>query len=109
MNGYIPFVTRKVSLKIPINDVIYVLRQDRKIKIVTDYGSYEYYEKLKNVEHHLDERFFHCLKGLIINFDKVEKMEDQTIFLKNGECWMINKGNYVKAKQTFSAYLKKLM
>ena len=109
MDGYIPFVTRKVSLKIPLKDVIYILRKDRKIKIATEQGSYECYEKLQNIEPQLDQRFYHCLKGQIVNFDKVERMEDQTIFLKNGECWIISKNNYIKSKQTFSAYLKKLI
>ena len=106
---FIPLVTRKFSLKVWIADIIYIQKKDRKIKIMTDQECYEYYEKLQNIEQYLDKRFYHCLKTLVVNLDKIDKMTDQTIFFQNGETFFLGRENYIKTKQTYSAYLKKLI
>ena len=85
MKRFIPLVTRKFSLKVPVDAIIYIQRKDRKLRIVTDTEYYEYYEKLTNIEQYLDKRFYYCLKTFIINLDKVDMMKEQTISFQNGE------------------------
>ncbi len=91
MEQFIPLVTRKFSVKIPINDIVYIRRTERKLKIVIIDGEYEFYEKLEAIEPMLDQRFFHCLKYLIVNLEKVDKMEDNKIFFNNGEIFYLGR------------------
>ena len=106
---FIPLITRKFSLKVWVDDIVYIQKKDRKLKVATDRVCYEYYEKLQNIEPYLDQRFYYCLKSLVVNLDKIDKMTDQTIFFQNGETFFLGRENYIKAKQTYSAYLKKLI
>ncbi len=57
---------------------------------------------------YLDRRFFRCLRSVIINFEQVQAMRDQTIYFENGKSFMLGRTNYISTKQAFAAYLKKL-
>jgi hypothetical protein len=48
------------------------------------------------------------MQSIIINLDKVIRMEDQTIFFENGQLLTLGRCNYIKAKQYYAAWLKKL-
>lgn len=108
MEQYIPMVKRGTVSRVPVNQVVYITRARRKIRIVTMDGPVEFYEKMENVHPFLDKRFYSCLNSLIINMDRVEKMENQTIYFANGEEVSIGRDSYIRSRQWFAAYLKKL-
>ena len=85
------------------------MKKSRKVRIVTDQDEYEFYESFEQVCEGLDKRFYPCLKTCYINLEKVNKMENQTIFYANGECFYLGRDNYVRTRQYFSAYLKHLI
>ena len=85
------------------------MKKQRKILIAAEEEQLEYYERMDTVMCYLDKRFFPCLHNFIINLDKVERMENQTIFFLNGEQFSLGRDNYVRAKQYYIAYLKKLL
>ena len=51
---------------------------------------------------------FSCLRLVIINFEQVQAMRDQTIYFENGKSFALGRTNYISTKQAFAAYLKKL-
>ena len=46
--------------------------------------------------------------SVIINFEQVQAMRDQTIYFENGKSFALGRTNYISTKQAFAAYLKKL-
>ncbi len=109
MEKYVPLVTKQCVRKILPDEIVYIMKKARKIMLVTDKEVYEYYGKLEPVSQVLDRRFFACLRGCIINLDKVLRMEDQRIYMTNGEPILMGRDNFIRAKQYYTAYLKKLL
>ena len=103
---YVPFINRTVCCKIWLHEIIRIEQRGRLIIIITDMGTFERYGRIDEVEKYLDERFYHCLKTVIINFQQVKMMSCQTIFFRNGEEYFLGRQNYIKAKQTFAIYIK---
>ncbi len=106
---YIPLITKSYIRKIFLGDIVYIMKKQRKIQIVTEQEQFEYYEKMEPLLPYLDGRFYCCLRNIVINMDKVERMENQTIYFMNGERIWLGRDNYVRSKQMYSAYLKKLL
>ena len=109
LDEYMPIITGKYSVKLKIDEIVSIEQQLRKVVITTNEKCYSYYGKISNIDKYLDLRFYHCLSRLIINFDKVKEMRAQVIYFENGGFYYIGKNNYIKTRQTYSAYLKKML
>ena len=109
MPTYIPIITRGYSRKINIDEILYLEQRQRKLAIITPDDTYICYERIENLEKVLDDRFFHALKKLVINLDKIMVAEDQKITFVDGTVMAMGRESYVRTKQRFSAYLKKLI
>lgn len=105
MESFLPFINREQCCKIWLNDIMYIRQEGRMTSIVTEKETYCSYEKLKDMEAHLDKRFYYCLKKVIINFENVAVMKEQTIYFKNGDIIALGRQNYVHTRQAFAAYL----
>lgn len=104
---YIPIISGSHTARVKVSDIIMVERNRRKLHVVTDEKEYEYYEKIENVELLLDGRFYPCLKGCYINFERVSHMEDQRIYFDNGHFFDLGRENYIRTKQKYRGYLRK--
>ncbi|MGF6376200.1 DNA-binding LytR/AlgR family response regulator [Clostridiales Family XIII bacterium PM5-7] len=106
--SYIPIICGKEAAKVKVSDILMIERENRKLHVITQDKAYAYYEKIQNVEPMLDGRFYPCLKGCYINLDHVTGMANQTITFDNGTEYNLGKENFIKAKQTYVVYLKKI-
>lgn len=106
---YIPLITKHCIRKVYLTDIVYIMKKQRKILIATTKEQFEFYERFETVSENLDNRFFRCLQHLIINLENVERMENQNIYFCNGETIGLGRDNYVRARQRYGAYLKKLL
>lgn len=104
---YIPVICGKEAAKVKVSDVVMVIKDKRKLHIVTDGKEYDFYERIEHVEPFLDSRFFCCLKGCYINLEKVVSMTDQTIYFDNGFTFGLGRQNFIKTRQRYKLYLKK--
>lgn len=104
---YIPVICGKEAAKVRVSDVVMVMKDKRKLHIVTDKKEYDFYERMEHVEPLLDSRFFCCLKGCYINFEKVASMAEQTIYFDNGSTFGLGRQNFIKTRQRYKLYLKK--
>ena len=109
MTKYIPVITRGYSRKVPVDDIMYLEQRQRKLAIVTGEETYLSYQRIENIEQLLDERFYHTLKKLVVNLDKITAAKDQSIIFQNGEMLMLCRESYVRTKQIYAAYLKNLL
>ena len=103
--GYIMILTPSIAAHIKISDIVYVERNKRKIRIVTDLEEYVYYEKIENIEPFLDKRFFPCLKGCYINLDKVTSMREQRITFEGEQVLYLGRENFLRTMQYYKFYL----
>ena len=109
MATYIPVITRGYSRIISLDEVLYFEQRQRKLAIVTPDGTYVYYERIENLEKLFDERFFHTLKKLVVNLDKIMIAEDQKITFVDGTVLELARESYIRTKQRYSAYIKNLI
>lgn len=109
MTTYIPVITRGYSRKISLDEVLYFEQRQRKLAIVTAEETYVCYERIENLEKLFDERFYHTLKKLVVNLDKIMIAKDQKITFVDGTVLELARESYVRTKQRYSAYLKKLI
>ena len=108
MEKYIPIITRTDCCKVPVSDILYIRQHGRVTNIVTEAETFSQYAKAGDYVEYLDRRFFRCLRSVIINFEQVQAMRDQTIYFENGKSFALGRTNYISTKQAFAAYLKKL-
>lgn len=106
--NYILVKTKKYVERIPTDEVLCVQRDGRKIRLTAEDKQYEYYGKIESVEEKLDERFYKCHGGCIINLDKVRLMEDQEIYFYNGESLFLGRTNFIKTKHFYYSYCKSI-
>ena len=107
MEKFIPIVNRKECCKVWLDDVVYIENESRRVKIVTDEKEFYLYAKVSDLSPYFDsdERFYPCMKGMVVNFDRVSSMKDQIIYFRNGMQYMLGRTNYLKTKQTFVNYM----
>ena len=109
MSRYIPVITKEYSRKISVDDIIYLEQRQRKLAIVTDDETDVCYERIENIEKQLDDKFYHTLKKLVVNLEKVSVMRDQTVIFQNGSILMLARESYIRTKQIYTAYLRDLL
>ena len=103
MENFLPFINSHQCCKIWLHDIMYIRQDGRMTSIITEKETYCSYEKLKEMEAHLDKCFYYCLKKVIINFDNVAAMKEQTIYFKNGDFITLGRQNYVSRQPFFKA------
>jgi two-component system response regulator AgrA len=64
-----------------------------KLRMVSEYGTFEFYSELKKVENSLDERFVRCHKSYIVNKKMIHMVDkkNNTITMKNGTLCLCSK------------------
>lgn len=106
-DSYITVSVKGCVRKVTFDDILYVERESRKLKIVTENGEYIFYERLENIVCAFDERFYPCLKGCYINLEKVACMDGQQVIFDNGSTYFLGRESFVRTKQRYYHFLKK--
>lgn len=104
--GKIKIYKGNCIMNVDLDHVVLIERRLRKICIVTDKEEHEYYERLENIIPCLDQRFYPCLQGCYINFEKVSMMKDQEIRFKNEYSFYLGKTNFQKTRRAYKKYLE---
>ncbi|MDM5248345.1 LytTR family DNA-binding domain-containing protein [Lysinibacillus sp. G4S2] len=73
---------------IPFHDIYYFATSPNahKIELKEKSGVYEFFSNLTDIEQQLDDRFFRCHRGYIVNLQHIQKINStyRTITMKNG-------------------------
>ena len=96
MEKYIAVVKRGQVLRLAVDNIIYIMKIGRN-------------ERMENLLPFLDSRFYVCLRVLAVNLERVDRMENQTIFFQNGDSYRLGRDNYVRVRQQYAARLKHLI
>jgi DNA-binding LytR/AlgR family response regulator len=105
MKEYIPVIKTRESIRVRVEEVLYVEQYLRKTKILTETGSHEVYCKISDYLDYMGDNFLKCHRSLYVNMDNVISMKDQTVYFKNGESILLSRDKYTAAKQRFSRYI----
>lgn len=105
---YLPIISRDLSQKVRIYSILYIRQETRYIRIVTDKDEIVIRGKLSDLARGLPASFDFCHSYLIIDKDRVEKLQDVRIFFDNGTSISVGKGAYIAFRKRFNEYLKML-
>lgn len=82
---FFEFGTGRTFYKIPYEEIVYFESEDKKIRIITRNGTYEYYGKLSDIEKVVPGREFLLIhKSYIVNYLYVSESQYEKLYLTNG-------------------------
>ena len=105
---YLPIISRDLTQKVRIASILYIAQETRYIHIVTDRGEVVVRGKLADIAGRLPASFDFCHSYLLLDLDRVEKLQDVRIFFDNGRTLEVGKGSYVAFRKRFTEYLRML-
>ena len=105
--NYIVVENQNLVARVFYRNIIYIEQYRRETSVITQKRTFKYNAVLKDLYEEVDSRFYMCHRSYIINFDYVDSMENQSIFLSNGTEIAICRANYQRTKKEFIKYLKK--
>lgn len=104
----LPIISRDLTQKIRIASILYLKQETRYVHIVTDSGEVVVRGKLADIARSLPASFDFCHSYLLIDRDRVEKLQDVNIYFDNGKHLHVGKGSYVAFRKRFISYLRSL-
>ncbi len=104
--NYIVVENQNLVARVFYKNIIYIEQYRRETSVITQKRIFKYNAVLKDLYEEVDSRFYMCHRSYIINFDYVDSMENQSIFLSNGTEIAICRANYQRTKKEFIKYLK---
>lgn len=92
-NDRFEFQQGKERYYVPMGDIVYMVSERRKIKVVTTKAAFEYYGKLKEAAQCLSEDFIRIHQSYIVNKDYVFRYTYETVELMDGTVLTISPAN----------------
>lgn len=92
---------------LPLDDIVYMEKDLRKIKVYVRNTSIEFYGKFTDIMCYLDNRFLYCHRSYVINMDKIVTMSSNSILVENNRNIYMGRDTYGKAKKIFDEYISK--
>lgn len=101
-------VTKRSGIYVfPLDEIFYMEKNLRKIKLYTRGSSVEFYGTFADMIPSLDRRFMSCHRSYLINMDKIVIMSGNTIFFENNDRIHLGRDTYGRARRIFCEYLAK--
>lgn len=91
---------------IPYSQILYCEVIGRKIYIHQKDKVISYYDKLENLQNHMDFRFFRCHRSYIVNLDYIYGYNSGTATLSNGEKIPVSRLREQELKKTLLIYMR---
>lgn len=106
-SNYFCFRSGKNLMKIFCKDILYFESSGRKVILHTGQHTYEFYDKLNNIEEKLKElRFVRIHKAYLVNLDNVESFQYERLALTDGTILSISEKNRPRLRNEFWHYFR---
>lgn len=105
MDRFIPVIKPRLSLKVNVDEILYIEQYLRKTKIITETETHEMYSKIDDYLVYLGSNFLKCHRSLYVNMDKIISMKEQSIVFFNGNSLYLSRDKFTAARQYFSRYI----
>ena len=96
-----------ISKNVFLKDIFYIESSNKKVVFHTIEGSFEVYTKMEVLEKELGEYFYRCHRCYLVNMEKIENYNSNTIQLINGEKLILAQKKYPEFVKAFMCYAKK--
>lgn len=90
---------------VPIDAVVFLEKDMRKIRVHTRRSIKEFYGKFNEIYRYLDGRFMHCHRSYIINMDEIVRMEGRQIVVSTGDRIVLGRDTYSRARKAYESYI----
>ena len=102
----ISIITGSTCAQVAIDDIEFIDRECKALLIYTSSYIYKTFAKINDIAYSLVGRsFFRPLVGLIINFDKVRRIDKYEIEFESGRKIGIGRNNHSKIRRAYKKYL----
>ena len=91
---------------LPIGEIIYMEKQDRRILVHTRTEDIRYYGTLGEAEEELDLRFTHFHRSYILNMDLIRELSGGCVTMCDGSHFELGAHTYLRLKDRYEAYLQ---
>ena len=105
MDRFIPVIKPRSSMKVDVDEILYLEQYLRKTKIITERETHEMYSKIEDYQVYLGRNFLKCHRSLYVNMDKIVSMREQSIIFSSGEILYLSRDKSTAARQHFSRYI----
>lgn len=105
--GQLFFRTKSRNITIQKKEILYVESKKRKVDIHTLRECFAVYATMKHMEEQLEEDFFRCHRGYLVNMAYVAEYGIGTIRLTNGEAVYMAREKYAEFVRTYTRYLER--
>lgn len=100
------FKTRQKTYTLRKNDIYYIENQLKKIVIHTAIENIEVYGSMKDIEEKLDDGFYRCHRGYLVNMAHIRAYGSSSIQLTNGDNIFLSKDKYGDFENAYMTYLQ---
>lgn len=102
--------SRGAVVAVPLDSIVYLENEGRKIRLHTQQGEYLFYGTFREVLPQLDGNFFLCSRSYILNREHIQAMRNHgqyEIIMDNGDHISLSKNLFLKAKHEFDVWLNR--
>ena len=95
-----------VHRKIPVEDILYIENNGRKVVVHTKTEKLEYYERMNHLEDVLGEEFYGCHRGYLVALRAISGYDNASITVNTGEKIYLAKQKYAAFVKLYCRFLK---
>ena len=92
--------------RIPVDDILYVENNGRKVILHMKTGCLEYYERMNHLEEVLGEGFYRCHRGYLVALSAISGYDHESITIGQGDKIYLAKQKYSEFVKLYCKYLK---
>lgn len=92
--------------KVPVEDILYVENNGRKVVVHTKTEKLEYYERMNHLEEVLGEGFYRCHRGYLVALRAISGYDNTSITVSTGEKIYLAKQKYSEFVKLYCRFLK---
>lgn len=97
------FRSEGAYVSVAAEQILYIESIAHKIVVHTEEGTFTNYERLDQTAEKLPGCFFQCHKSYLVNLNRIQRLQPDSVILKNGASVPVSRSRY---RQTREAYLK---
>ena len=110
MSGKLTIKKKNGIFVLPLENVIYMEKDLRKIRVHTqleDFPCIEFYSRFEDIYESLDERFMQCNRSFIFNMDKIVVMTDSQVFMEGNLRVPLGRDSFSRGKKRLDEFINK--
>lgn len=92
--------------RIPVEDILYVENNGRKVIVHTRTEKLEYYERMNHLEEVLGEEFYRCHRGYLVALRAINGYDNASITVSTGDKIYLAKQKYSEFVKLYCRFLK---